>query len=177
MACGFSSLAMTGTSLPVSGNNLLHHADVGGGAHEGNRDRVDAVLQAELEIFTVFLGQRRNGERDSGKIDALVLAQNSAINHVALDVGSANLRDPQFDQPIRKQNARARLHLASKILKRCRDQLAVPGTSRGVIVTRAPVCSMTGTWFFSRPVRIFGPCRSCRMQTVRPSLAAARRNR
>ena len=56
-------------------------------------------------------------------------------------------------------------------------RVAVPGISCGVMVTVEPVFRRTGSWFSSLPVRIFGPCRSWRMHTVRPSRAAARRRR
>ena len=36
-------------------------------------------------------------------------------------------------------------------------------------MTSEPVLSSTGSLSLSRPVRIFGPCRSCRMQIVRSS--------
>ena len=42
---------------------------------------------------------------------------------------------------------------------------AVPGTSRGVMVSRCPALSSTGLWSFSFAVRILGPCRSPRMQS------------
>ena len=51
----------------------------------------------------------------------------------------------------------------------------VPGISRGVIVNCCPVFSETGRRFFSRPVRIFGPCRSARMQMFLPSSAVTLR--
>ena len=58
MACGFSSLAMIQVSLPMRGHAIAHQAYVLGGAHEGNRDGVDPVLERELKIFGVLLGER-----------------------------------------------------------------------------------------------------------------------
>ena len=55
-------------------------------------------------------------------------------------------------------------------------RLAEPATARGVMVSRLPFLSSTGVPFFNRPVRIFGPCRSCKIQIVRFSLRAASRN-
>ena len=55
--------------------------------------------------------------------------------------------------------------------------MGVPGMSRGVMVTRELVLMSTGSLSLSRPVRILGPCRSCRMQMVRFSFLAARRSR
>ncbi len=45
----------------------------------------------------------------------------------------------------------------------------VPAISRGVMVSRCPALSCTGMRFFSRPVRILGPCKSPRMQIGLPS--------
>ena len=56
-------------------------------------------------------------------------------------------------------------------------RVAVPAISRGVISTVEPLFSRTGSWPSRRPVRILGPCRSCRIQTVRFSFSAARRRR
>ena len=48
-------------------------------------------------------------------------------------------------------------------------RVEVPAISRGVMVSFCPALSCTGMRFFSRPVRIFGPCRSPRMQIGLPS--------
>ena len=108
MACGFSSLAMTGTSLLVRGDNLLDHADVGGGADEGKRDGIDAVIEAEFEILAIFFRERGNRESDAGKIDAFVLAEHAAVDDVAEHVFAAGAAHAQFDQTITEQDAGAR---------------------------------------------------------------------
>ena len=59
----------------MRGDDFLDFEHIGGGAHERERDHVHAVLQTELQIVAVFVGQRRNGERGAGKIDALMLAE------------------------------------------------------------------------------------------------------
>ena len=56
-------------------------------------------------------------------------------------------------------------------------RLAVPITSLAVMVTFCPFCNTTGARDLSRPVLILGPCRSCRMQMVRPSSPATLRSR
>ena len=45
----------------VRGDDALYLGDVGGGAHEGKRNRVDAMVEAELKIFAVFFRERGNG--------------------------------------------------------------------------------------------------------------------
>ena len=57
-----------------------------------------------------------------------------------------------------------RSRLSASVLKVVPTTAAVPSTSRGVIVSSLPASSCTGSWSFSLPVRIFGPCRSARMQ-------------
>ena len=47
---------MTGTSLLCEAMICLTVGDVGGGADEGKRDGVDAVVEAEFEIFAIFFG-------------------------------------------------------------------------------------------------------------------------
>ena len=64
---------------------------------------------------------------------------------------------------------------AARLVKVVAIRLEVPTTSRDVIVTWLPVFNRTGSCPLSRPVRIFGPCRSCRIHTVLSSLRAARR--
>src|ERR1700689_2137744 len=48
-------------------------------------------------------------------------------------------------------------------------RVEVPAISRGVMVSRWPALSCTGMRFLSRPVRIFGPCKSPRIQIGFPS--------
>ena len=43
----------------VRGDDLLDLRDIGGGAHERERHRVDTVLQSELEVLAIFFGQER----------------------------------------------------------------------------------------------------------------------
>ena len=56
-------------------------------------------------------------------------------------------------------------------------RVGVPAISRGAMVMCDPALRTTGVCPFRRPVRILGPCRSCRMQMPRPSLSAVRRRR
>ena len=78
-------------------NNLFHCLHVGGGADERKRDRIDALLEAEFEILTVFVRQSLNGERDSGQVDAFVLPEHSAIQDLADYVFAFDRIDAEFD--------------------------------------------------------------------------------
>jgi len=75
---------------------------------------VHTVLEPKLQIGAVFGGEGRNGERDSGKVDPLVLAQLATINHLAFDVFAAGANDTEFDQPVGKQDARALFDILSE---------------------------------------------------------------
>ena len=115
----------------MRGDDLLDHADVGGGADERERDRVNAVLEAEFQILAVFFGQGGNGQRDAGKIDAFVLAQHAAVDDVAENVFAADAAHAQFDQAVAEQDAGAGREFASEIGERrgdaggmCREHLA-----------------------------------------------------
>ena len=93
-----------GNVAAVRGDDLLDHADVGGGADEGERDGIDAVAEAEFEVFAIFFCQGGNGERHAGKVDAFVLAEHAAVDDVADDVFAAvspsNGAHAQFDQAV-----------------------------------------------------------------------------
>jgi hypothetical protein len=67
----------------VGGDAVAHQADVFGGADKGDGDGVHAVLERELQIFGVFVGERGNAHRNAGKIDALVFAQHAAVDDFA----------------------------------------------------------------------------------------------
>ena len=54
MAWGFSSLAMTGTSLPLRCDNSLDSRYVRSGTHERERNGIDPLLQTEFEVFAIF---------------------------------------------------------------------------------------------------------------------------
>ena len=105
----------------VRGDDLLDHADIGGAAHERESDGIDAVVEAEFEVFAVFFGQRRNGKRDAGKVDAFVLAQRAAVDDVAENVFAADAANAQFDQAVGEQDAGAGGDLAGEIGECGRD--------------------------------------------------------
>ncbi len=92
-------------------NAIAHEGHVLGRAHEGDGDGVDAVIERELEVFGVFLRQRRRAHQHSGKIDAFVLAQHAAVDDIAGHVFAVDFVDAQLDEPVGEQNARALFHI------------------------------------------------------------------
>src|SRR5665213_171781 len=57
------------------------------------------------------------------------------------------------------------LRFSASVVNTVLTRLAVPSICSGVMVSNLPASSITGSWLTSDPVRIFGPCRSARMQT------------
>ena len=67
----------------MRGDAVAHQGDIFRGAHEGDGDGVDAVIEREFEVFSVFLRERGRAHQDAGEIDALALAQHAAVDDVA----------------------------------------------------------------------------------------------
>ena len=166
-----------GSVAALADHDLLDHVHVGGGAHEGERNRVHTVFEAELEILAIFFGHGGDRQRGAGQIDALMLAQSSTVQDVADHILAADGAHAQFDETVAQKNARAGGDLAGEIGEGGGNARGRAGeVARGNHHGRAAF-SRTGSWPSRRPVRILGPCKSCRMQTVRSSFSAARRKR
>ena len=84
----------------VANNDLLHHIHIGRRAHERDCHCIDAMGEAELEILTIFFGHGGNRQRGAGEIDALVLADKSAIQNVAEHIFAAHGAHAEFDQTV-----------------------------------------------------------------------------
>ena len=69
-----------------------HH--IFGGAHKRDGHHVDPVLQTEVEVALVFLGERRNADVRTRQVDALMLAQHPAVQHLADHVVAARSCSP-----------------------------------------------------------------------------------
>ena len=132
----FFELGDDGHVASVRRDDLLDHADIGGGADEGKCDRVNTVAEAEFEVFAVFSSERRDGEGDSGKIDALVLAERAAVDDVTHDVFAAVFSShgahAQFDQAVAEKDAGAGREFAGEIGERGGDA----GGGAGYILRR-----------------------------------------
>ena len=85
------------------------------------------LLQPEFEVFAIFFRERRNGKRDARQIDALMLAQHSAIDDFADHVFAADADDPQFNQAIGEQDARAGVNSRARSGNVVEIRVAVPG--------------------------------------------------
>ena len=80
------------------------------------------MLEAELQVFAIFVGEGGNAQGNAGKIDALVFSQQTTVNDLALDIVTANANDAEFDQSIGEKNAFSGLNFARKL----REEIDVP---------------------------------------------------
>src|ERR1019366_1446197 len=67
--------------------------------------------ETESEVVEIFLGERGNAEDGARDIDALVLAEQSAVHDIAFDVRALDRAYAQLDLAIGKKDARAGLHV------------------------------------------------------------------
>src|SRR5437588_318725 len=66
----------------VSSDDLLGGLHVGGGADKGEGHGVNPMGESELKILAVLCSESRNGQRHAGQIDALVFAQQAAVQYL-----------------------------------------------------------------------------------------------
>ena len=102
-----SIAAMRGNRPPGA-----HH--IVGGAHKRDGDQVNRVLQTECEVRLVLLGERRNADVRSGQVDALVLTQHPAVQHLADDVVAGDFLDHELNPAVGKENVLARFYIAAR---------------------------------------------------------------
>lgn len=78
---------------------LVHDAvdvlDVASAAYEGQGDDVGADAQGPAEVIDVLLGERGDGHRDAGEVEALVVGDHAAFDDGGADAGSVDLGDLQ----------------------------------------------------------------------------------
>src|SRR5699024_4496462 len=92
--------------------DLVH---VLGGAHEGGRDEVEALLDAEDDIVPVALAHVGHGQVDAGDVDALFVLDLAAVQHGADDVGVGDFPDGQLDQAVVQHDAAAGLDVVGQV--------------------------------------------------------------
>ena len=90
--------------------------DVLCGAHEGSCDEIEALLCAEDDIVAVALAHIRHGQMHAGDVDALLVLDLAAIQHLADDVGVVDGLDLQLDQAVVQHDGAAGLHVLRQIL-------------------------------------------------------------
>merc|ERR1711892_926084 len=75
-----------------------HH--ISGLANERGKDHVDALLDTELQIALVVLGDGREIDLDAGQVDALLRAQLAAVLDLADDLLRVGLKHLQRNETI-----------------------------------------------------------------------------
>ena len=120
-----------GQAQPLLVHDLVHVADVVGGAHEGQRDHVDAHPQRPAQVVLVLLGHRGDRHRDARQVDALVVRQRAALEHLAHDVGLGDRRGDQGELAVVDEDAVAGGDVAREAGVGGADLLLVTRARRG----------------------------------------------
>ena len=176
MACGFSSLAMMGTDFPNSRIRLLA---VRMSSAERTNDKATtstpcfrpnsrSTLSLPVRESIVIAAPGRLMPCCSPSTPPFRTSHSTSWPRTERTLSSMRPSDKSTRAP--GTTSRARPGKSVEISS------AVPATLRGVIVSNAPDFSSTCFPSFRRPVRIFGPCKSWRIQIVRPRSSAARRS-
>ena len=158
-------------------DQLLEVADVGGRAHERERDEVDAEPECELEVVRVLSSQGRNRHRNARNVHALVRGDGPADDDCAacasrLDGLDAKPDEPVVDQDVvaglehladhRRQDGQLSVH-ASVLASRDDDLVAVGEQHRRLELADAELRAPGGR----RSARPAGPTSSCAFRTMR----------
>ena len=104
----------------------LQIANVGSRPHERERDEVAAQLERKLQIAEILAGQRRDRDRNTGQVDALLRRDDSADDDSTSSAARLDLLDAETDHPVVDQHLVPRSqHLTDR--RRCNRELPVPG--------------------------------------------------
>jgi hypothetical protein len=90
--------------------------------HEAERDEVDTERGSKRQIRSIFGGQRRCRERHARRVDALVLAEEAAVDDNRIHAARVHTDDLQLDPSIVKQETIARFDRARQAVKRGEDE-------------------------------------------------------
>src|SRR6185295_13631942 len=97
-------------------NVLTEQAQIARPAHEGEGDEVDLVLQSDLEIAQIFLGQDVRGHIRARQVDALVLLEQTAIHNGRVHIATGDLVHDDLEIAIVDQDALTWLHVLAQEL-------------------------------------------------------------
>ncbi len=148
-----------------SGDDLFNRPDIGGRANKGDGNHVHAYCEPEGEVFLVLGGERWHAEHRAGQIDALMLAEQSAIHHLAQHIIPLDLQHLERETR-QREDARTGQSLTREGLEGGAEEFGGALHSLLVMVTREPVTSSTGRWSRRRWCESWGlaglaECRWC----------------
>ncbi|CAM4442280.1 hypothetical protein PAPH110629_14685 [Paenibacillus phoenicis] len=83
--------------------------------NEGSGNKIDALLDPELNVVSVFLSDAWQGNVYAGYVHAFFALDRSAIDDAAFDFRSLNVNDCQTNQTVVDQNRRTDFHISRKI--------------------------------------------------------------
>src|SRR5262249_2730644 len=75
------------------------------------------MLDAKLQVLFVLFSERRNTEHSCRQIDPFMLAQQAAVDDLALNIVATNGADAKLDETISQRNSCSRLHFFGKGLE------------------------------------------------------------
>ena len=128
----------------MGGDAIAHQGDILSGAHKGNGDGVDSVVQRKFKIERVLLSERGRANQNAGKIDAFAFAEHAAVDDVADNVAAGISWTRSSMSPSESRMREPCSTFSASVLNVVPTRDAVPGTSRGVMVSRCPALSKTG---------------------------------
>ena len=111
-------------------DELFEIADVRCRPHERERDEVAAELQRELEVLEILARERRDRDRDTWEIHALVRRHRPTDDDAAASAAGLDLLDAQPDHPVGDEHLMAPLQDLTDCGRRDR-QLAVTSSFPG----------------------------------------------
>ena len=99
----------------------LQRLHVRRGTDERERDVVDPELERELEVVDVLARQRRDRQRDTGQVDALVRRDDAADEHLAVRPAAVDGADAQTHRAVVDEHVEARLQHRAEHGRRDRE--------------------------------------------------------
>ena len=149
-------------------HQLARHVHVGGALREGDGDEIDADLGGRLDVVHVLAGQRRRGQAAALAVDALVVRQLAADDDAGVNLLAAHAGDFELQAAVVEEQDVAIDDVLGQVLVIEADAFLVAERALGVEDEFSPATRVILP-SSNLPTRIFGPCRSPRMPTVRPT--------
>src|SRR6476661_5353171 len=177
MACGFSSLAMTHASELCTRTSRFTSRISSAVRINETATMSTPCFRPKSRSFSSFSVREGTLTTAPGRLmplcspssPPLITSHSTSSPRTAVTRSSSSPSESRIREPGSTSCA--------SVLNVVESTAAVPAISRGVMVKRAPLLMAIGVRYLSLPVRILGPCRSCRMQMVRPSFSATLRRR